>query len=914
MEGFNLIIEPGAKGQPAAKVLCPPTDGDIVLTEEVDCISYAPVAVKTGDKATYWKLLDNSTFSEQPVDIEVTPGDKPTVKLTYHYGQPNKKTGIYLRGEFNNWDALSEWEFTTTYNAGEYILLNVTIPAFKEFKVGDAFWAEINFGFDPNNGYYYASSNHEFKLSNNWDAVNIKYYDPNNKTDFQGDVVLRKNGSKWTMELVTPSKGFWEPSQVVDTYRLWINDYNSGFSHDEKYNGLYYNYITLNNGEYDKALYLHAKSLPYDFHDDLWAGSWALNAPTDNYVLEFDNYGIAKSPFTVTEGLTTEKPKQFILHREKGERTDIWNRFHFNLYIDKEEQMIYAFKSGLYAIFGSFNNYESPDIKNPEKFDYYIPYISGGLVDFPKGDVDYNHHYSMMDIFSMKAQEKPDFTVTVGESGYVKYDWAPLRAIVKNWKGGKALFCGLNPQPGCGSYFIDASIINEFNFIGWEGRLTRESADSDIFTGDVTVDPAKYPDDGPWLNLQLSADDTLLFGQRDFRNLPDFDENGEITMKLGIGRLTALYNDRITSPCKFKATFDLKKLELKLKLIEGQLAEPVSNFEFVANGSDLNGKFVATKESDSDCVSFSGTVSNYADNDIAFNMVSSNGQIVAPAADTEIKFDSYGYWEGKSVNMSKSPARARAAARKAADASAKWHFTLPAGCEGTELVMEYDIVSNTIRLHSSAHNEGFFVVQKSDKYNGGISDLNALKENRLEMTSDGIFEGEINLDPAGDGYFSEVKFSRGVDMNRTTTNIVHLGATAEGSNNPMLSDETPIADYWAWNQDCTGNGLLADAQWWEVTSTKQNVLVKFDASRLAMQFAIDTAGVEDVIADSNGRNAIVIATGKGTVSFTVPTDVTLPIYSISGATVKVLDLTAGTTTIDIAPGYYIAAGQKIMVR
>lgn len=923
--GFNLIVEPGAKGQPAAKVLCPPTDANIQLTEAEE-ISYAPVAVKTGGKTAFWEpagywasywytnydsIDPINLLSGEPVDIEVTPGDKPTVKLTYHRCQHNQKSGMYLRGGFNNWNATSDWEFITTYYPGIYILKDVTIPAHSEFKVGDENWAFIVLG--GNQGYITdISINTEYNLVSD-DTGNLRYYN-NWGDDFQGDVLLIRQRNGWKLILATPSKEMKNPKENNETYTIWRNDFNDGFGYDKK-RDLYYSYFTLNNGEYEKAINLHAKKLPYDFHDELWAGSWAINAPYDNYVLEFDEYGIAKSPFTVTEGLTTEKPKQFILHREKGEQMDIYDNFQFQLYIDKEEQMLYAYKPWIYAIFGSFTNYEIPDIKNPEKFDdYYIPYITGGLVEFPKGDVDYTHLYYGMDIFSMK-QTEVDFTVTVGHSGYVKYNYAPSRAIVKDWKGGKALIAGLNPQPGCGSYFIDASIIDEFNFIGWEGSLTRENADSDIYTGEVTVDPAKYPDGGCWLNLQLSAEDGLLFGQRSFRNLPDFDENGEMTMEMAIGWITGgVYLDRVTSPCKFKATFDLKKLELKLKLIEGQLAESVSNFEFVANGSDLNGKFVAPKENDSDCVFFSGTVSNNTDNDIAFNMVNSNGQIVAPATDTEIKFDSYGYWEGKSVDISKSPARMRAAARKAAEASAKWHFTLPADCEGTELVMEYDMASNTIRLHSSVHNEGFFVVRKSDDYNDGISDLDALKENRLEMTSDGIFEGEIKLNPAGEGYFSEVKFSRGVDLNRTTTNIVHLGAAAEGSNNPTLSDENPVADYWAWDQDCTVNGLLADAQWWKVTSTKQNVLVKFDAAKLAMQFAIDTAGVEDVIADSNNRNAIVITTGNGTITFTVAADVTLPVYSISGATVKVLNLSAGATTIDIAPGYYIAAGHKIMVR
>lgn len=923
-DGFNLIVEPGAKEQPATKVLCPPTDTDIRLTIADDC-SYAPVAIKTGDEAAYWLLDDwhlfyvydeyqgielGSCYSGHDVNIEVTPGDKPSVKIDYNRQLPNEKTGIYLRGDFTEWQALSSWEFVSTYYPDMYIIQDVTIPVGDQFKVADSSWGYINFGSnsDDSNTYFIYPGG-RYNLNTDINPGNIEYY---GYDDFHGDVLLfRENGNELSL-LLTPTNNaaMDDPLAKKSPYYIWDNNFLSSVNYN-KIQGLYEGHVQLNKGVDELALNLFAKMLPYDSHDELWAGSWAINAPYDNYVLEFDEYGIAESFFTVHEGLTTEKPAQFILRPEEDSNINDYGDCYYKLYIDKDAQKLYVNKCTKNAIFGSFTDYEIPTIKNREKFaNYYLPYFSGGLFDFPKGDVDYTHSPLGYDAFTMEQKPQPDFTVNVGSSGYVKYNWTPSRVIVKDWKGGEALIAGLFPhQPGCGSYFIDASIINEFNFIGWEGRLIRENADSNIYKGEVTVDPSKYPNDGCWLNLQLSDDDTLSFGQRSFS--PDFDENGKIIMKMGIGRSISLYHNRITEPCKFKATFDLKMLELELELIDGQLAEPSYNFELVANaGSDLDGKFVSAKDND-DCVSFSGTVSSIDSDEISFNMISSDGQIVAPTTDTEISFDSFGYWEGKSVDMTKSPARMRTAARKAADASAKWHFQLPADSEGTELVMEYDITSNTIRIHSSAHNENFFIVKKGDVYNGGIDDLIALKENTLEMTSDGIFEGEINLTPTGQGYFSEVKFSRGVDLNHTTTNIVHLGVATEGNNNPTLSDETPVVDFWAWNQDCCIKDLLIDANWWKVTSTRQNVRVKFDASNLAMQYTIDTSGVEDVIAE---RKAIVITAGNGTITFTTPGDVILPIYSISGATIKVLNLSAGTTTINIAPGYYIADGQKIMVR
>lgn len=906
-DGFNLIVEPGAKGQPAAKVLCPPTDTDIDLHIVDDC-AYAPVAVKTGDKAAYYRSYKSNG---KDVNIEVTPGDKPTIMVSYTSSTPaNEKTGKYLRGSFTGWSPLDAWEFVTTSTPNRYVIRDVTIPEGSEFKVADANWAAINWGALDSDPIY---PDREFKLNTDMNCYNIQY--GYGFGDFRGNVwLLLSPTGEWKLRLSTDTNETPDPTEdPQDTcpYFVWDRNYLSSFEYDE-IQGMYYSYVRGHKDEDELALNLFAKELPYDCHDELWAGSWAINAPYDNYVLEFDEYGVAESSFTVHEGLTTEKPAQFILRRSDNPISDSWGNWTYHLYIDKDAQKLYAYKGKNCAIFGSFNDYEIPTIKNREKFaNWYLPHHAGGLFDFPQGDVDYTHLYRngiAHNAFSME-QVEPEFTVTMGSEGYVLYNWSPWRAIVKNWKGGKALIAALYTGEGP-SYFIDDSIINEFNFIGWEGRLTRENADSDIYTGEVTVDPAKLADTRSYLNLQLSSDHSLKFGLSGYDS-HDFDENGEITMEMSIGAWgsNSLYNPCITAPCRFKATFDLKKLELTLKLIDGQLA---TKFELVANpGSDLDGIFGAGKDNDS--VSFYCTASNDAGNEVSFNLISNTGQIVAPAADTEITFDKFGYWEGKSVDMAKSPARMRAAARKAADASAKWHFNLPADCEGSALVMEYDMASNTIRLHSSAHNEGFFVVQESDEYNGGISNLDTLKENRLEMTSDGIFEGEIELNPANNGYYSKVKFTQSINMNCNTTNIAHLGVGAEGSNNPMLSAENPAADYWAWNQNCRSD-LLNDAQWWEVSATKQNVRVKFDASRLAMQFTMDTAGVEDVIADRNDPAAIVITTGNGTITFTAPADMTLPIYSISGATVRVLNLSAGTTTINIAAGYYIAAGRKIMVR
>ena len=57
--------------------------------------------------------------------------------------QAQTGSGIYLRGEINNWEANSDYEFTAGSN-GKYYLENITLSG--AFKIADADWSSYNFG------------------------------------------------------------------------------------------------------------------------------------------------------------------------------------------------------------------------------------------------------------------------------------------------------------------------------------------------------------------------------------------------------------------------------------------------------------------------------------------------------------------------------------------------------------------------------------------------------------------------------------------------------------------------------------------------------------------------------------------------------------------------------------------------
>lgn len=62
---------------------------------------------------------------------------------------PGQPTGIYLRGGFDaGWAALPEYEFLTTDVSGVYAIESCSIGEGIEFKVADANWAAINYGYN----------------------------------------------------------------------------------------------------------------------------------------------------------------------------------------------------------------------------------------------------------------------------------------------------------------------------------------------------------------------------------------------------------------------------------------------------------------------------------------------------------------------------------------------------------------------------------------------------------------------------------------------------------------------------------------------------------------------------------------------------------------------------------------------
>ena len=76
--------------------------------------------------------------------------DLKTRKLTFELASSSgdefkdpRKSGIYLRGEINDWKPVGEWEMTDEGD-GKYVLYNKTLSG--NFKIGDSKWDKIDYG------------------------------------------------------------------------------------------------------------------------------------------------------------------------------------------------------------------------------------------------------------------------------------------------------------------------------------------------------------------------------------------------------------------------------------------------------------------------------------------------------------------------------------------------------------------------------------------------------------------------------------------------------------------------------------------------------------------------------------------------------------------------------------------------
>lgn len=85
----------------------------------------------------------------------------------------------------------------------------------------------------------------------------------------------------------------------------------------------------------------------------------------------------------------------------------------------------------------------------------------------------------------------------------------------------------------------------------------------------------------------------------------------------------------------------------------------------------------------------------------------------------------------------------------------------------------------------------------------------------------------------------------------------------------------------------------------------------FNAFVAAFKLPVHTATAIETVADGNAIN---VTATSGAISITTATPATVNVYNITGAMVASVKAAAGTTTVELPAGLYIAAGKKLIVR
>lgn len=910
-KGFNICLEPGGKNQPAKTVLAPSTAKDLELVM-ADGLALSSGELKSGSVAGYWKLPENLPST---VVLTVTTGSNPSIKIDANV-EPYQVTGIYLRGGMNDWATPDEWEFVTTGVADTWILLNKQIAAGTEFKVADAVWGNINLG-APDMFANEISPNQPYGLY-------VTSYNLLLNTDFDGDIILRRSGSQYTLELQQPGQGMIlapEPETGI-----FIYDEPRGRIESMTYNtktGMYQEQVYVAPHK-SCDLHIFTRKLPITSVEPGWETSYALqasgNAP---YTFELDEFGVGETDFTVREEMTTDKATAPLTIYNDDSGTP-----YFTVNVDMEARKIYIERAGDNAyLCGELAGGKVPNLRNRNEFKDLRVYFAGSVIDLPAGDVRYDIAASLSD--GAIVPSNTVFETTPDESGYTQFFTDDLNryfrsVFIKGWKGGKVWMD-----------FISMIDLEKYPFVKVNAHSDR--GDSDFTLNVVESNSGKYSgrisyEDGSGnksFDLKLTDNTSSSFWEENgiYINIPQHRGNYNFnsglenlvdysgSIQVPIGKYGSSYHlPTLTGACDLEMTVDLEKGELSIEIISGETS---SVYEVVADeDSGIDGVVAYPSQSQENTVTLEGSIAGSGDGDgseVEFNFTAPDGTTVTPASgqDTEITFDGAGFWTGDVV-VSGNRNGSRKVARSQAENGPKWRITLPDGMDYSKLAMKLDNKKGKLTIQSSAHNKGYFIINDLEKFS--LENMESLKQSMLvESSTPGVYEGIIHFNDNNDSDRSNrVGFMSGVFSWTLVTPGISLPIYSDTMYAIDLLSENASCQRMAWSRNELGH--LVSAGVWNVRTISNDVNVRFDSNASTLSFSIDAAGVENVSADSSAEESLRVIPGQGNVTVISSAALTMPIYSITGVMVKAVNLHPGETVIDLPAGYYIAAGHKLLVR
>lgn len=918
-------------------VISPVTSGEMWAVD--DGLSYASARKVRAAEASYFNIpyrMASELTEGTEVKITVNPGNSPYVTFEY----PSMKNGvfdIYLVGTPNGWSITDDsCPLHPTDNGGYYGHFTVDPEglSFRFFTKLGAWTSDYSIGSaEPDfyeepimfEGGGYSGPCVKNGLGN-WAPQNFTgtdlycYVNIVTRRVIFSEYPIPEAGNILPTGLLGRKEGVFAYSASMDEEQFdYIPRYEA---FDKLESGAYRGEASIPyNGH---GIYLFTR-MPESMPSDLaWGDSYHIS-PVEGAVYMLDDLGVAEGSFVKTDAANGEKGRPFVIVDKDGNPV---KGTSFNVEVDFAANKIYFENVDRcpYYLVGAISDGEWPTYATRSKFRRYtIPY-RGGIVDIPAGKMDFRF------VRSIAAGEQylgEEAKVTF-ENGFAyintdiytggdQYGWINKHVVCPEWDGGKVFVSGSRMLKMDGVDRVTAAVNSDGDLMSTYS-LTRRSAGSLVFSGKVKfhklenpfvrqiLDFCLYPGNGDY-NKQINfASPAFSDGMGTFVNqsaqtiLPQGTEYDSPVLFSGFNfYLPALKFPDGAGEVEMDVTVDLDAMTLHATVAEENVA---TVYEVVENGdAGIDGIYATPSPVQEDVVTLEATV---GDTDCSFNLTSPGGAVIQPdgGVDVDVTFDENGSYTGR---FAKTPAGARSAARRAAAKSAKWNISLPES--GTrQIFMAVDEAAGTVRIVAPDYNKGYFIHTRADwdyLVYPGVENFEEMKKSMLRETSDGVLEGDF-INPSAESVVLE--FALGPWSGTGTKFGIGMANYDGGSTFTLAAPSWTDTKTQVMGRNPYTNTF---ADMWYVNSIPGKVHVVFDSNAYTMTLSHESAGINSVEADGTSLRVIPVSGG---VRIEASKDSHIDIYSMQGLLVRSVDVTAGSTVVELPAGLYIVNRAKILVR
>ena len=870
-----------AKGTPNT-VLCPAAACSL---EVVEGIAYSSAISSTADKANLWTY---DGWKGGNVKIQVNTTTTPT-KVSFTFLDERRKPCLYFVGTAQEWvepkedkkDYFENWKLRLTDKGGFYG--SFEIPS------GQAmfrFYRELAGWSGESIGCQYADEPVDYEFV---DGMTTDYYDGKGYWNFTnwtgGTLYIYVGATKVTFSKSPIAAAGTIVGDDYENYKESMYVYNGG-EYDElsmKSDGVYYGYVYVEDESADLRFF--TKHLPMTENEAAWAGSYALSASTDGFTFAFDEYGVAEATYTQCNEVSTTPANAFHLLKEQGHNT------LYYITIDTNKRKIYVENGhSKYYLVGGLTDNKVPTYETRQQFKNVMIDALGGFVDVPAGKFDFSYYR----LFDGTAANQ-DVAITFNEYGVTPNGWwlsdfSRYHCVNIDWAGGKLFITtgkmakvdsidklyvsitGNDSKPTIAETAPGSLVFS--GTVDYDVSNTRTGLVLKFYVGDTSEDEKN--------GMAVASASMYTAGGYCYQGLEylHFD-GGRCESPLGSSQTSDFYSNTIVGKGKLKLTVDLNAMKLTAELVEGR---EEATYQVLFAEEDLT---MMPSQYKSDVATGYGY---YDSGNMAFNLTSSTGSIIAPAADTQLTFDDYGVWTGPYTEYAASSVNSSDLRLKAA-AKGNWYFD---NKDRGYVNFMLNTKDKTLTVHSSANNKTYFVnssVGADYKVTPIIEFVDEFKKEALVETTPGIYQGRYVL-PEGEQVYLRVCPSFYGNIGPRS---IYDGTFEINDENP---EATSLANYYSWGDS------------WKVISTSRNIVLKLDLNEYTLTIGKDFGGVNAVTTDSG----MTLIAGQGCIKILSQTRQTLPIYSVSGMLVKTVNVGEGVTTVDIPAGLYIANRTKVVVR